>query len=88
MNIEKTIEWIKENVCYLKSWNSTHLEAKFTAVDIFDYKLQDKYYRGMYRENGISLYDLAVDVFTDAHIEETDYFKKGKFNKRRINKII
>ena len=69
-----TIEWIKENVCYLKSWNSTHLEAKFTAVDIFDYKLQDKYYRGMYRENGISLYDLAVDVFTDAHIEETDYF--------------
>ena len=28
----------------------------------------------MYRENGISLYDLAVDVFTDAHIEETDYF--------------
>lgn len=68
------IEWLPEQTAYIKTWSATDTEAKFTATDRFDY-MKDKYYRGMYRQNGISLYDLAVDVFTDAGItDEREYF--------------
>lgn len=69
------IEWIEPNVAYLKKWSANDVEAKFTATDIYDYEMNGKYYRGLYRENGISLYDLALDVLVDAGIEdERDYF--------------
>lgn len=69
------IEWLNETTTYLKTWSATDVEAKFTAVDIFDYKLSGTYYRGMYRETGISLYDLAIDVLHDAGvIDEREYF--------------
>lgn len=68
------IEWLPEQVAYIKSWSATDTEAKFNATDRFDY-MTEKYYRGMYRENGISLYDLAVDVLKDAGItDEREYF--------------
>lgn len=68
------IEWLPEQTAYIKSWSATDTEAKFTATDRFDY-MKDKYYRGMYRESGISLYDLAVDVFKDLGItDEREYF--------------
>ena len=68
------IEWLPEQVAYIKSWSATDTEAKFTATDRFDY-MEDKYYRGMYRENGISLYDLAIDVLHDVGItDEKEYF--------------
>lgn len=69
------IEWLDETTTYLKTWSATDVEAKFTAVDIFDYKLSGTYYRGMYREAGISLYDLAIDVLHDAEItDDREYF--------------
>lgn len=68
------IEWLPENTAYLKTWSATDTEAKFTATDRFGY-LNGKYYRGVYRENGISLYDLAIDVLHDAGIDdERKYF--------------
>lgn len=68
------IEWLPESTAYLKNWTANDKEAKFTATDRFDY-LTDKYYRGLYRKNGISLYDLAVDVLTDAGItDRREYF--------------
>ena len=68
------IEWLPENTAYLKSWTATDIEAKFTATDRFVY-LNGKYYRGAYRESGISLYDLAIDVLHDAGIDdERQYF--------------
>ena len=67
------IEWLPEETTYLKTWSATDTEAKFTATDRFDY-LTGKYYRGLYRENGISLYDLAIDVLNDAGItDEREY---------------
>lgn len=60
------IEFIKANNCYLKTWSANDSEAKFQAVDIFDYRLKDKYYNGLYRPEGITLYDLALDVFASA----------------------
>lgn len=68
------IEWLPESTAYLKNWTANDKEAKFTATDRFDY-LTGKYYRGLYRKNGISLYDLAVDVLTDAGItDRREYF--------------
>lgn len=68
------IEWLPESTAYLKNWTANDKEAKFTATDRFDY-LTSKYYRGLYRKSGISLYDLAVDVLTDAGItDRREYF--------------
>lgn len=68
------IEWVKENTTYLKSWSANDTQAKFTATDRFD-NMSGTYYRGLYREHGISLYDLASDVLNDAGItDEREYF--------------
>lgn len=68
------IEWLPEQTTYLKTWSASDTEAKFTSTDRFDY-MTGKYYRGFYRESGISLYDLAIDVLTDAGItDDREYF--------------
>lgn len=67
------IEWVPEITAYLKSWSATDTEAKFTMVDIFDWKLNGTYYKGEYRESGISLYDLAIDVLEDAGMKPENY---------------
>lgn len=68
------MEWLPPNTCYLKTWKADDVKAKFTATDQFDY-LTGKYYKGEYKPNGISLYNLAIDVLTDAGImDERDYY--------------
>lgn len=67
------IEWLPEQTAYLKTWSASDTEAKFTATDRFDY-LTDKYYKGLYRESGISLYDLAIDVLHDAGVTDERYY--------------
>lgn len=52
----------------LKTWSSNDTQASFNAVGFLDYT-ESKYYKGRYYPNGISLYDLAVDVCIDAGIE-------------------
>lgn len=70
---EGTIEWVPEITTFLKSWSATDTEAKFTMVDVFDWKLNGTYYKGLYRTDGISLYDLALDVLTDAGMKPEEY---------------
>lgn len=68
------IEWIPETIGFLKSWKATDKDATFTATDRFDY-LDDTYYKGKVNNNGISLYDLAIDVLNDAGItDEREYW--------------
>ena len=68
------IEWLPPNTCYLKTWKADDVKAKFTATDQFDY-LTGKYYKGEYKPNGISLYNLAIDVLNDSGItDERDYY--------------
>lgn len=55
----------------LKTWSSNDKQAKFTAVGTLDYQ-NARYYKGQYYPNGRSYYDLAVDVLTDAGIEDYD----------------
>lgn len=70
----KNIEWLPENTCYLKTWKADDVKVRFTATDRFDY-LTGKYYRGKFSADGISLYDLAIDVLNDAGItDEREYF--------------
>lgn len=52
----------------LKTWASDDTQAKFTAVGFLDYT-ESKYIKGKYYPNGISYYDLAVNVCEDAGIE-------------------
>ena len=71
---EGNVEWLPENTCYLKTWKADDVKARFTATDRFDY-LTGKYYRGKFSEEGVSLYDLAIDVLHDAGItDEREYF--------------
>lgn len=68
------IEWMPANTCYLKSWFADDVTAKFTAIDRFDF-LSEKYYKGKYSKDGVSLYDLAIDVLHDAGITDSrEYF--------------
>lgn len=67
------IEWLPEMLTYLKSWNATDEKAQFICTDLFD-SMVGTYYKGIFREQGISLYDLAVDVFEDAGISADKYY--------------
>ena len=65
---------------YLNSWSSNDLEASFTATGFMDY-IGDTYYNGQYYPNGITLYDLAVNICNDGGIENyviDNYLKKLK----------
>lgn len=67
------IEWIKMHSLYVSEWSADDSYATITAVDILKY-LDEKYYKGIYYEDGISLYDLAVLVLTDAGLNEDEYY--------------
>lgn len=82
---EEDIEWLPEFMTYLKTWSADDSQAKFTGTDRFDY-LTDKYYKGHYYADGISLYDLAIDVLTDAGITDSrEYFLDPYLKKVIIN---
>lgn len=66
------ITWMNGCVCNLTDWEADDEEMSFTARDRIN-DLSETYYRGQYRENGISLYDLAIDVLTDAGLDERYY---------------
>lgn len=75
------IEWLPETTSYLNTWSADDVQAKFTSTDRF-YQLTDTYYKGLYRESGITLYDLALDVLNDAGIEDEREFYLDPYLKR------
>lgn len=68
-----TIEWIPGTSLALKSWSADDTEMSFQASDRFD-GMDGTYYRGQYHPDGMSLYDLAVDVMTDAQVDYREYW--------------
>lgn len=70
---DRTIEWLPGATLYLKEWSADDEEMDFSATDRFD-GMNNMYYRGQYRADGISLYNLAVDVFTDAGVDSREYW--------------
>lgn len=75
------IEWLPETTTFLNTWSADDVQAKFTATDRF-YQLTDTYYKGLYSESGITLYDLALDVLNDAGIEDEREFYLDPYLKR------
>lgn len=66
--VDGEIEWVDSAYLYLSDAPTTHENvATFQASDAISY-LTDTYYKGRYYADGISLYDLAVDVLTDAGV--------------------
>lgn len=68
-----TIEWIPGTSLALKSWSADDTEMDFQASDRFD-GMDGTYYRGRYHPDGMSLYDMAVDVLADAQVDYRDYW--------------
>ena len=85
VNGEGDIEWLPKIVTYLSSWSATDVDATFGGTDIFDYELQGTYFKGKYSEEGTTLYDIAVDVFTDAGLVDGEYEIDSYLKKVIIN---
>lgn len=69
---DNLIEWFQVAKLKLQSWSSDEETAQFVAVDRLE-MMSGMYYRGRYYENTISLYDLAIDVLSDAGLESDEY---------------
>lgn len=75
------IEWLDPVVGNLVSWDVNENMMKFYSKDRFA-MMSEIYYKGTYNEEGISLYDMSIDVLSDAGItnksdyELDDYLKK------------
>ncbi len=68
-----SVEWIPGATVQLKEWSADDEQMDFSATDRFD-GMDGTYYKGLYRPEGISLYDLAVDVFSDAKVDSRTYW--------------
>ena len=56
----------------LKDWSADDEELDIGASDWFD-TMEETYYRGRLHSEGISLYELADDVFQDAGVDRREY---------------
>lgn len=67
--INDDIEWLDCGVFYLSQWSAPQngLVAKFTASSLLEF-MTATFIKGLYRPNGISLYDLALEVLTEAKL--------------------
>lgn len=59
------IEWIKGNHLFCSEWESDDYSATIKCQDIFR-SMDSEFYKGTYNANGISFYDLAVQILQDA----------------------
>ena len=59
------IEWIMGNHLLCSEWESDDYTATIRCQDIFR-NMDTEFYKGRYRANGISYYDLAIEVLQEA----------------------
>lgn len=59
------IEWIMGNHLLCSEWESDDYTATIRCQDIFR-NMDAEFYKGRYRANGISYYDLAIEVLQEA----------------------
>ena len=71
LEIDDRIEWVEAGKLLLSDAPTVDANsASFEAVDTIS-TLTNEYYKGLWRDGGITLYDLAANVLADARI--TDY---------------
>lgn len=63
------IEWFQSAKLLCSEWESDDYTATIRCQDLYR-SMEDEYYKGEYRPQGISLYDLAVLIFEDAGISK------------------
>lgn len=68
-----SVEWFPGATVQLKEWSADDEQMEFSATDRFD-GMDGTYNKGLYRPEGISLYDLAADVFSDAKVDSRSYW--------------
>ncbi|WP_124067382.1 hypothetical protein [Clostridium sp. E02] len=68
-----SVEWLPGAKVRLKEWSADDEQMNFSASDRFEY-MDGTYHKGLYRPDGISLYDLAIDVFSDAGVDKRTYW--------------
>lgn len=73
-----TIEWIMGNRLQCSEWESDDYTATIRCQDIFR-NMNSEYYKGLYRSQPISYYDLAELVLADAG--ETNYYIDPRLKK-------
>lgn len=66
---DQSIEWFRAAKVYVSEWSADNRKAVITATDVFR-TMDEIFNKGQYRPDGISLYDLAVEVMEDAGFEE------------------
>ena len=71
--VDGEAEWIDCGTFYMSEWDAPQsgMTATFKARDLLEF-MTGTYYRGLYSPNGVSLYDLAVDVLQDADLPLED----------------
>lgn len=64
-----TTEYIPAARVYLSEWDAPQngLQASFVARDLLEF-MNRTYFKGLYNKSGVSLYDLAIDVLTEANL--------------------
>lgn len=68
VEVDNEIEWVDAGKLYLSDAPTVDANsASFEAVDTIS-TLTNEYNKGLWREDGITLYDLAVDVLNDAGV--------------------
>lgn len=78
-----TTEWQQGAVTFLREWSADDNQMNFRSSDRFD-DMDGTYHRGLYRSDGISLYDLAVDVLADAGVDTREYWLDDYLKKVKI----
>nr|DAR78078.1 MAG TPA: hypothetical protein [Caudoviricetes sp.]DAS49622.1 MAG TPA: hypothetical protein [Caudoviricetes sp.] len=71
--IEDRIEWLQVGTLKLKEWSADDDKMSFTAIDFLS-SLTGKYRKGEFYPQGISIYDLCLDVLTDAGVDTREFY--------------
>ena len=71
--IEDRIEWLQVGTLKLKEWSADDDKMSFTAIDFLS-GLTGKYRKGKFYPQGISIYDLCLDVLTDAGVDTREFY--------------
>ena len=71
--IEDRIEWLQVGTLKLKEWSADDDKMSFTAIDFLS-GLTGKYRKGEYYPQGISIYDLCLNVLTDAGVDPREFY--------------
>ena len=67
--LNNKIEWIDGGTFYMSEWDAQQngMTADFSARDLLEF-MTGTYYYGLYRPEGVSLYNLASEVLQDADL--------------------